>query len=150
MRKSISLAAAAGTLLLAAQPCVAADDIRDVGMPMHQTAMFAGGNLRLAFDGRHRARPTARLQLGVTHSYHDLHSASPPIVYRSAAFELGASRRGAPALAIGGTDVRQFEQRLGIGTGGAIAIGVLAVAGLVDVAFAAGDSPCEDGCGIGD
>ena len=151
MRRMISLAATAGTLLVALEPCIAAEDIRDLGMPEHRAAMFAGAQLRLGMGGAQRERPTARLQLGVTHSYQDRRSASPATVYRASAFELGASRRGAPAFSIAGADSREFQRRLGMSTGGAIAIGALAVVGLVAVAFAAGGTgACEDGCGIGD
>ena len=144
MRRMISLVAAAGTMLLAIQPCIAAEDVRDLGMPGHQTAMFAGANLRLGLGGAHRERPTARLQMGLTHTYRDPRSASPATVYRVNSFELGASRSGAPVLAIGGTDVRQFEQRLGMSTGAAIALGAGALVALVAVAFAAGGSTVPD------
>lgn len=144
MKRTISLCAVAAATMLAAQPCLAADDIRELGMVEHRSAMFAGANVRLGFGGPQRQAPAARLQVGMTHIYQDRRSASPATVYRLSGFELGASRRGAPSLSIGRADVREFERRLGLSTGGAIAIGAGAVVAVLAIAFAAGGETVPD------
>ncbi|HLL30889.1 MAG TPA: hypothetical protein VK403_07830, partial [Allosphingosinicella sp.] len=62
MTKPSHAAAALAVLLLAAQPCAAADDLRDAQAAQGRTAPFAGVGLSLPLSGTARASPSARLQ----------------------------------------------------------------------------------------
>jgi hypothetical protein len=144
-----ALAAASAALMLGAQPCAAAEDLRDLGSPERRSALFAGGGVRVPL-GRERAaaRPTMRLQLGMTHRYHDPRSAAPAREIRVGAFELGAGPAGKPAFYMGGRDVGEMEDKLGISTLGAVAIGAAVAVGALLVVAAA--NPLEGGCLGGD
>lgn len=126
MRTMTGSAAAAALLLASAQPCFAADDLRGIdSRPEHRSSAFAGARFRVPFGGpAERQKPTARLQLGVDHIHRDTRSAAPARTYSTSGLELGVTRHGAPSLSVAGTPARQLERRLGISTGGAIAIGV--------------------------
>ena len=141
-KPTISLAAAA-LLLAGAQPAFAADDFRGIdARPEHRSSAFAGARFGIAFGGpRERQRPTARLQLGVDHIYRDSRSAAPTVAFRTSALELDLSRRGSPALTVAGAGARDVERRLGISTGGAIAIGVGATLVVLLAVVAASDPP---------
>jgi hypothetical protein len=138
--KATTLAAIAALLAGSAQPCFAADAFRSFGNVEHRSSAFAGARFRVPLGGGgERRSPTARLHLGVDHVYSDRHSAAPAVTYRTSTLELGVSRRGAPALFVGGAPAREIERRLGISTGGAIAIGAgLMLVILVAAAAAAG------------
>ena len=148
-------AAATAIFMLSAQPCVAAQGLRDlgareIGSGERRTGTFAGMNVRMALGGRAAARPTARLQLGMTHSYGNPHSGMPTQTTRLASFELGASRAGKPALFMGGQEVGEVQKKLGIGgsTGTALlVVGGVAVVALVLLAAARSefeDDSCDD------
>jgi hypothetical protein len=77
-------------------------------------------------EGRSR-RPTARLQLTTMTSSRD--SAGAVTSRFARGVELGADRQGRAALSIGGQDVRQAEERLGIG--GSTGTTLLIVGGVV-------------------
>ena len=124
--KTMHTLAAFATLAAAAQPALAADDFRYIeARPEHRTAAFAGARLRIPLGAEtRRARPSARLHLGMEHVYEDRRIAAPAQAFRTSALELGFSRRSGPTFFIGGAPVGEVERRVGISTGGAIAIGV--------------------------
>ena len=138
-------------LMLAAQPCYSADDIRDIGNPHRVSAAFAGANVSLALGRGGHPRPAARLQLGVTHTYPDTRSAAPTQMHRFSGFELGASTNGEPIFYLGGQDVRNVEQRLGVkgSTGTVLIVGGVLVALVVVALMSSGGqlSPCTGGPG---
>ena len=146
MNRIAAVAAAAALLATTtASPALAAEDIREPSSPQQRTAAFAGGTVRIALSGERKARkPEARLQLGFTHSYADLRSAAPTRTLRVATFELGASDKGKPALYMGGHDVRGLDNRLGLSTGGVVAIGAGVLLGVLALVLA-GRSQMDDG-----
>ena len=150
MKRAFGCIATVSLLMAAAQPSFAAEDMRDIGSPQHQSAAFAGANFRLELGRGFRTRPTARLQLGVTHTYRDIGSAAPTQMHRVSAIELGASRAGEPRLYVGGQDVRQIEQRLGANasTGTVLLIvgGVLVAVVVIGLMSSGGQlGPCTGG-----
>jgi hypothetical protein len=150
MKRIASIAAAAVLLAASAQPCLAAEDLRELSAPHHRTGTFVGATVRLAAGADSAPKPQARLQMGFSRHHSDARSAAPGTSARVATFELGASAKGKPALFMGGRDVRGLKDRLGMSTGGAIAIGAGVVVGLLALAMASasavdGDSLCWDG-----
>lgn len=139
MPKSSHAAAALAVLLLAAQPCAAAEDLRDTGSAHRRTAPFAGIGLSLPLSGPARARPSARLQF----------SAARPAgggVARpgsAAGLELGLGKAGKPAFYIGGRPAGDLGRRLNLGgSKGTVLIVVGGVVLLVLIAAAvAGAQP---------
>ena len=152
MTRAAGRVALGSVLLLAAQPCFAADDMRGIADPRRETAAFAGASFRLELGRGNRPRPTARLQLGVTHTYRDSGSPTPAQVLRVSGLELGASGSGRPRVYLGGQDVREIEQRLGANasTGTVLLIvgGVLVVVVVVGLMSSGGQlGPCTGGPG---
>jgi hypothetical protein len=102
----------AGAFLAAAmpvaQPCLAAEDFRDLGTEPRRTAAFAGASLRIPLGTARPAAPAARLQLGLAHPVRDGRGPRPAL------FELGATRFGKPAFYVGGREVGETRRRLGI------------------------------------
>lgn len=151
MQRAVGRIATLSLLVAAAQPCFAADDIRDIGSPRREAAAFAGANFRLEFGRATRPRPTARLQLGVTHSYGDIGPAAPTQVHMVRGIELGASGSGEPRFYLGGQDAREIGRRLGVnGSTRTILIvgGVLVVVVVVGLLTSGGSlGPCTSpGC----
>lgn len=142
-RFNISAAFAAAALV--SQPVSAAEDPRPHATAVEQrTGAFAGARLRIPIGARQaRERPSAVLQLGFEHIRRDRGAASSMTARRGSALELGFSEKAKPAFLVGGTPVRTMERRLGVSTGGAIAIGV-GVTLLVLVALVAASDPPED------
>ncbi|HEX8192161.1 MAG TPA: hypothetical protein VF552_04610 [Allosphingosinicella sp.] len=121
----------AAAAMLFAQPCAAADDWRERRAPETRSGGFAGISLRMPLDEGRARRPTARLQLTTMTSTRE---AGGAVATRFApGVELGADRRGRAALSIGGQDVRQAEERLGVG--GSTGTTLLIVGGVVLVVF---------------
>lgn len=146
MKVTTNVLAAAAALALTTQPALAADDFRNIETRAdHRSAAFAGARFRVPFGtgaAERRERASARLQFGVDHVYEDRRAAAPATAYRTAGVELGFSRRrSAPTLFVGGAPAREIEQRLGISTGGAIAIGVGVTLVVLLAAVAASDPP---------
>lgn len=132
---------AAAVLMMAAQPCLAAGDSLDGGMPERTTAAFAGAVFKLDLRGASGlAKPTARLQLGLTHSYSDPGSRRPAVVCRLSGLELGASAKGKPALFMAGQELTGQNERLEFGgsTGTTVLIAGGVVLALLLVVVAAG------------
>jgi hypothetical protein len=147
MRKLGCYACATAILMLGAQPCLAAQDVLERGVPHRSSAAFAGVALKLPL-GQPTAEPNLRLQVGFTHNYKYAGAAAPALVQTVSMLEFGTTRSGTPILLIGGQDYRQVQQRLRVngstGTTLLIAGGVLAV--VVIVALAAGGSGLGDTC----
>ena len=138
-------AAATALFMLSAQPCLAAQDLRELGGGERRTGTFAGMNVRMALGGRAASKPTARLQLGMTHSYRNQQSGMHPQTTRVASLEFGASRSGKPSLFLGGQEVGDAQKKLGIG--GSTGTALLVVGGVAVVALvllAAARSEFED------
>jgi hypothetical protein len=125
----------AAAAMLAAQPALAAEDFRDRRAPETRSGAFAGFSLRLPLDEGRSRRPSARFQLTTTTSARD---SSGAVTTRFApGVELGADRSGRAALSIGGRDVRQMEERLGIGGSTTTALVIVGGVVLVVVVLAA-------------
>jgi hypothetical protein len=110
MPKPSHAAAALAVLLLAAQPCAAADDLRDNAPGMRRTAPFAGVSLSLPLSASGKATPSARLQLTPAR-------AAGGTFGRPAApgLELGLAKTGKPALYMGGRPTADLGRRLNMG-----------------------------------
>jgi hypothetical protein len=151
MRIIAKAAAAALIATTAAQPALAAEDLREISSPQHRTAAFVGAAMRVPLgSGRSAARPAARLQAGFTHSYRDLRSAAPAETVRVASFELGASAGGKPAFYMAGREAGDLRDKLGASTGTVAVIGVGLLVGLLALAAAGSkgvndDALCWDG-----
>jgi hypothetical protein len=141
-------AAAAALLALAAQPCAAAGDPRDMGATVTRTGAFAGATVRLDLSGRSAAKPSARLQLGMTQTHENSVSPALSRTTRGAVLELGASDRGAPVLFVGGQKMKDLKTRAGLqsSTGTILVVlgAVAAAAVLLTVVAADGD---DEDCG---
>jgi hypothetical protein len=138
MVEMLRLGSALAALMLAASPCLAADDIRDAGSGGLAVGAFAGGSVRLPFGGRDAGKPSPRLQLTTIHYQADRQS-SFVRGHRSAGLELGVADGRKPALFMMGQDVSQMKRRLGFGGGstalyiiGGVAISVAAAVLLLD------------------
>lgn len=136
MPRSSHAAAALAALLLAAQPCAAADDFRDSSATPRRTAAFAGAGLTIPLGASGKARPEARLQLSPARLAGSGYGQS-----RGArGLELGLGPAGKPALYLGGRPTAEIGRRLQLGGGkgtttllivGAVVVGVVLVAAAV-------------------
>jgi hypothetical protein len=134
-------------LTLIAQPRAAAADPGDIGATVTRTGAFAGAAVRLRLSGRKAARPSARLQLGMTRSYEDPVSPALSRTTRGAVLELGASDRGAPVLFVGGQKMKDIKTRAGLGgSTGTVLLVVGAVAAAAVLIAMAGSSGDKDDC----
>ncbi len=122
-----SSAAAAAILLLSAQPCLAADDVRSTGAVERRSGAFAGMTVRVPM-GREGAKANVRLQLATIHHSYDRDSRLSGLSYRGSGLELGLSATAKPALYIGGRNAAEVERRLKMGGSGTT---VLLVGGVV-------------------
>ena len=141
MRVKAYVAAMAAVTIMV-QPAVAADLIED-RQAMSRTTMFVGASVRMDLDQR-RARPTARLQAGMTPAWRP---GFTPM--RTGGVEIGVAA-GKPRLTLAGQDAQALRQRMGIGTTGTVLLvgaGVLALLVVVAVASAPADllDTCDDG-----
>lgn len=123
-------AAAAAAAMLTAQPCAAADDFRERRNVETRSGAFAGLALRVPLDEGRSQRPQARLQFtGVS----NVREAGGATTTRYApGVELGAGRRGV-LVSVAGRDVREMEERLGVG--GSTGTALLIVGGVVLIVF---------------
>ncbi|HEV2123250.1 MAG TPA: hypothetical protein VGW38_10810 [Chloroflexota bacterium] len=129
MRTTARIVAAAALAMLAGQPCLAAEDMRAPGAPERRSATFAGASVRLPLDRPAKAKPSARLQLAMTHDYWGANGVPRAPVASGSALELGLGTKGKPALYMGGVEVKQAQQQLGVG--GSTGTTVLIVGGIV-------------------
>ena len=135
-----------GACLLACAPTSAfsAEDLREPARPELRTAAFVGGTLRLGFGTRRPEKPQAALAMGFAHRTTDRGAAAfSARDFRVSGLQLGAGRPGKPSLRIGGSEVGELGDRLGVSTGGAIAIGA-GVTLLALVAIVAASNPMEN------
>jgi hypothetical protein len=107
-------AAIAALGFLAAQPCAAAEDYRDMGMRERHASAFAGVNLSVPIGGRQAMKPSARLQLTAASTVRDIRSGATRTT-RSHGFEIGGGEKGKPALYMGGQKTAEMKTKLGIG-----------------------------------
>jgi hypothetical protein len=118
-------AAALAVLLLAAQPCAAADDLRDTHTAgARRTAPFAGIGLSLPLAGSGKAKPSARLQFTAARPAGGTFGRPA-----AAGLELGLARAGKPALYLGGRPAEDIGRRLNVG--GSTGTVLIVVGGLV-------------------
>lgn len=137
--------------ILGTQPCFAAQDVRPLRPGEQRSAGFAGAQIRMPLGGKSAAKPTARLQLGMTHSSRPMDFAAPARTYRVSALELGASHGGKPNLYVGGQRASDVQKRLGArgdsGTTLLIVGGV--VVGLAILALIASAADDDEQCFLG-
>lgn len=134
MMKLINCTAAGALFVLAAQPCLAADDMRAVGNVERGTAAFAGASVKMPLGSRSAAKPSARLQLGMRHVYRDPAGRSPSQVRQVGLIELGSPGGARPALFVGGRNMTDVKRNRGlVGTTGTL----LFAAGIAIGAYAA-------------
>jgi hypothetical protein len=107
-------AAIAAIAMLAAQPCGAAEDLRDTGVRERHASAFGGLNLRVPFGGREAGKPQARLQLAAASTVRDTRSGST-LTKRAQGLELGIAEKGKPALFMGGQNTAEMKTKLGVG-----------------------------------
>jgi hypothetical protein len=142
--KAVGILAGAA-LLAASSPTLAAVDYRDVEPARHHAAAFAGASVRLPL-GTERARPTARLQLTMSHAFAGRPSAAPAPTFRAAGLEFGASPSMKPTLYANGVDVGQVKRRLGFNGSTAstiLIVGAVVLAGVVAYAVIADCDACD-------
>ena len=106
MKSLATSAAAALAVMLAPVPCRAADDMRTIDDKRRQPAAFAGASIRLPLGGKQRARPSARLQLGM------VHGAGTARQIPAGGVELGLTGRGRPEMFVGGQSTRELRERM--------------------------------------
>jgi hypothetical protein len=134
MKQKAIFAAAGALLMLGAQPCLAADDMRGFGNIERRSGVFAGASVKMPLGSRKAARPSARLQLGMRHVQQDSAGRLPVRAQQIGLLELGGAVGGKPALFVGGRNVAEVEKRHGlIGTTGTL----LLLAGVALGAYAA-------------
>lgn len=128
-RHALGIAAAT---MLAAQPCLAADDFRDGRAGQARTGAFAGVSVRVPLDRNDASRrATARLQLTGIRETRDASGATR--TYRAEGVQIGARRDGRPAVTIAGRDPFAGRERLGVG--GSTTTALVVVGGLVFIVF---------------
>jgi hypothetical protein len=126
--------------MLAAQPCAAAQDLRDTGMRERHASAFGGLNLRVPFGGQQAGKPQARLQLAAASSVRDPRSGST-WTNRAQGLEIGAGKTGKPALFMGGQNTAEMKTKLGVGGSTTTIIVVGGVLVLLLVVLAASQVP---------
>jgi hypothetical protein len=141
-------AAVFAAAIFAAQPCAAADDIRDSGAGDRSVAAFAGMSLRLPVGEARRARPTARLQFTTSYAVRDARTGSTA-TFRAPGLEIGAGKAGKAAFFLNGEKAADVQGRMGLGgTGTTLLVVGGVLLGVVVVALAAGGAGIGDTCPI--
>jgi hypothetical protein len=127
MLKIRSAAAFAAALAVAAQPCLAADDIRNIGFTEQRMAAFAGATLRVPLGTERAPRPSLRLQLTPSYQLRDPASGAVRSL-RPEGVELGLAA-GRPSFFVAGQPARGIERRMNVG--GSTGTTLLIVGGVV-------------------
>jgi hypothetical protein len=143
MMKAVKAGAVSSALLMVcAQPCLASTSF-DQGSAMSRPAAFAGASVRLEL-GKPKARPDARLQLGMTRTQ----GANGEALMQLRGLELGRSKSGKAAFYVNGMETRQVQQKLGIGgsTGTYVLIGAGVLLLVVLAAYASASADLLDFC----
>jgi hypothetical protein len=134
--KGMKYSAALAALVLAAQPCAAAD-FGSTQQGSHAAGAFAGATLKLGFNGQRRKAPAVQLGLGISQTLRRYGSAA---AVQMPALELSLTPSGKPRLLVSGQDPAAAGQRLGLTAGVALlALGGLG-AGALLLASASGGS----------
>lgn len=142
-------AAACAALALVAQPCGAAEVVSPVAAGERHSSAFAGLNLRLPL-GRagEKEKPSARLQLSMTHEYRDVTGATLRR-HQSRGLELGLGSKGSPAYFVGGQKMSEKDARLRLSGGkttwlvvaGAVVLAVVVLAAVASAQPTPGPPP---------
>jgi hypothetical protein len=106
--------AMAGMFLAAAQPCLAAEDLRMGGETRGRASGFVGLSAQLSFGQRARQAPTARFVAGLATSRIDAQSGRSLGFQAPRGLELGLDRRGRLQPFVGGLSTADVENRLGV------------------------------------
>jgi hypothetical protein len=137
MPKPNQALAALAVLLLAAQPCAAADDMRDASALQRRTAPFAGMSFSLPLSGPRKGSPSARLQFSAARPAGGTFAPAGG----AAGLELGLAEAGKPEIYISGRSTAQLGRRLNLGgSKGTILVVVGGVVLLVLLAAAVADA----------
>ncbi len=120
--KGMKCSAALAALVLAAQPCAAAD-FRTAQQHNHAAGAFAGATLKLGLNGQRQKAPAVQLGLGISHT---LHRAGSAAAVQMPALELRLTPAARPHLLVSGQDPAAAGQRLGLSAG----VALLALGGL--------------------
>ncbi|HEX8379929.1 MAG TPA: hypothetical protein VF619_05205 [Allosphingosinicella sp.] len=137
MPKPSHAAAALAVMLLAAQPCLAADDLRDTSSTQRRSAPFAGAGLSLPIGGPAKARPSARLQFTAARPAGGAFGRSGA----APGLELGLAGAGKPMLYIGGRSTADLGRRMNLsGSRSTVLIVVGGLVVLVLIAAAVADA----------
>lgn len=134
--------AMAGMLLAAAQPCLAADDLRIGGEIRGRASAFVGLSARLSLGQRAPKAPTARFVAGLATSRIDAQSGRSLGLQAPKGLELGLDRQGRLRPFVGGLSTAAVEKRLGVrgSTGRTLLIGGGIAAAVVAGFLIFGDS----------
>ena len=138
MGRVLNALAAGAVAAMAAQPCLAADDMRDAGAGERRSSAFAGLSVKVPVGRSGGSRETtARLQISTVHETRDARSGSVRS-FRPAGLELGLGAKGKAALYLNGQETKAIERKLGIGgsTTTLIVIGGIVVLVLIVAAAA--------------
>jgi hypothetical protein len=103
-----------GSLIGAAQPCLAAEDFRTGGETRGRASGFVGLSARLVLGQRTPQAPTARLVAGLTTSRIDAQSGRSLGLQAPKGLELGLDRRGRLQPFVDGLSSADLENRLGV------------------------------------
>jgi hypothetical protein len=133
MKRAFILAAAISMTSLAAQPCLAADDLRAAQASASRSAGFAGLQLGVELGGE-RAMPRATLGLGMTH----LNADNGSTLRRSklTGLQVGFSHEPTAEWAVAGQSLEELKHRLGVAPALPLVIGGIALAAAAGVAVA--------------
>jgi hypothetical protein len=99
--------------MLAAQPCAAAEDVRDSGMRERHASAFGGFSLRVPLGGAQAGKPSARLQFAAASTTRDPRSGSTS-TRRADGLEIVAGQGGKPARHLSGQSTAQMKAKLGV------------------------------------
>jgi hypothetical protein len=113
MKLAVKLAMA-GMFLAAAQPCLAADELRLGGEIRGRASAFVGLSARLSLGQRTPRAPTARFVAGLAPSRIDAQSGRSLGLQAPKGLELGLDRNGRLQPFVGGLSPAVIENRLGV------------------------------------
>lgn len=144
MKTFVVKAATALAVTLTAMPCRAAEDRPVTHNLERQTSAFAGVNIRLPLGGKERAKPAARLQMGMVWRSEGAGPRSPDLRYRPGGLEFGLTAKGRPEIYVNGQSAGQMRERLKLGGSEAnaamivfsvvlLAVGILVITNLDDL-----------------
>lgn len=140
MRRMACLAAGAAAML-GAQPCLAADDLRDRDMTERRSGAFAGLSLNFPLGGAAGQKASARLQLSPVHQLTSAQGVTAG-ARGGEGLALGFDSGGELSYRVGGREVSKVGERLNAkGSTKWIVIGGVIVLGVIILAAFAGAQP---------